>query len=72
MEMRRVLVLALCVAAAGGCGWDPAARERQTVRSWASAVAMLGDAWLDGSVPRAYALDALATAERALESPSAS
>ena len=46
---------------------DQLKTELQTVTSWTATARMVGEAWLKGSVPRAYAAQTLLAAEETLQ-----
>jgi hypothetical protein len=71
MKMRAVCVcsLSLLLLAFTCCTRTPSAQlkaELQTITSWTATARMVGEAWLKGAVPNAYAAHTLQTAKESL------
>jgi hypothetical protein len=71
MKMRAVHLwsLSLLLLAFNGCTQSPADQlkaELQTVTSWTATARMVGEAWLKGYLPRAYAARTLRTAQETI------
>jgi hypothetical protein len=71
MKMRavRVCSLSLLLLAFTSCTQSPATQlktELRTITSWTAMARMVGEAWLRGAVPNAYAAHTLQTAEESL------
>jgi hypothetical protein len=64
------LLLLLAMAVLAGCGTHSSPERLrtslQTTRSWAATAHLVGDRWLAGAVPRAYARGTLRTASSIL------
>jgi len=60
-------VLALALACCTRSPADQLKTELQTVISWTATARMAGEAWLKGSVPRAYTAQTLLAAEETLQ-----
>ena len=69
MRSRRLLSLVFLLLALACCTRSPADQlktELQTVTSWTATARMAAEAWLKGSVPRAYTAQTLLAAEETL------
>jgi hypothetical protein len=71
MKMRivRVCSLSLFLLVFNSCAQSPAAQlkaELQTITSWTATARMVGEAWLKGYLPHAYASRTLRTAQETL------
>lgn len=70
MNLRRVCCLVLLTLALTYCTRPPADQlknELQTVASWAATARVVGEAWLKGDVPHAYATKTLSNAQETLQ-----
>ncbi len=60
------MLLTLLSACSSKSSGNDLAKELETVTSWAATAHMVGDAWIHGSVPTAYAKQTLSTAQKKL------
>lgn len=67
---RRIAALSVSLSLFAACAQDPQKQTRQelqTLSSWAGAIHLLGEAWLERSVPSRYAQQTLHEARQALQ-----
>ncbi|MFN2599415.1 MAG: hypothetical protein ABR563_19775 [Pyrinomonadaceae bacterium] len=67
---RRVVTLFVLLSLSGACAQDPRKQTRQelqTLSSWAATLHLLGEAWLERSVPSRYAQQTLHEARQTLQ-----
>lgn len=62
-----LLLLTLLTACSSKSSVDELTKELQTVNSWAATAQMVGDSWIRGVVPTAYAKQTLSTAQKELQ-----
>lgn len=71
MEEIHSVSLLLLLTILGGCSSksssDELNKELQTVQSWAATAHLVGDTWLRGDVPTAYAKRTLSTTQKELQ-----
>lgn len=65
-----LLLLTLLTACSSKSSSEELTKELQTVSSWTATAHMVGDAWVRGSVPTAYAKQTLSTAQQELQKES--
>jgi hypothetical protein len=74
MRSLRLSELLLLLSTVTACSTQPStahlAKELKTVKSWAATAHMVGDTWVQGSVPSAYARQTLQTAQTELQNES--
>lgn len=62
-----LLLLALLTACSSKSSSEELTKELQTVSSWTATAEMVGNAWVRGAVPTAYAKKTLSTAQQELQ-----
>ena len=62
-----LLLLTLLTACSSKSSSEELTKELQTVFSWTATAEMVGDAWVRGAVPTAYAKQTLSTAQQELQ-----
>jgi hypothetical protein len=63
----RAIVTGMLALALSGCGGSDPAQQLRVGHSWVAAAELTGQAWVEGRVPRRFALTSLREAGKALE-----